>query len=295
MARKIFKEGRFTYYLCKNEEEYNKLREDIDGEMDWEEVKTITIGNSSWPIKIVSFNHPYDQISSYVLRPEYCTWSIKDIIEKFKTTTVPIPNKTINKQRTTLSTNKQNQTIMATEKKIQIGTKKNGSPVYSNAKTASVYRAAGTKHKKPAMVVPVQFVTLPQGFYTHATKYLETGKPYNGKRQFNTYVIGCAFTKNNKKLYVVAQLTYMGGKPAIAVNHYRGYSKRTAWIVFNNLPYHEVKYTQASGQSVSYKSDGTYHTAIQQNIRRRQAFYANRQNGGGNFRSSADGASFSRR
>ena len=87
----------------------------------------------------------------------------------------------------------------------------------------------------------------------------------------------------------------MGGKPAIAVNHYRGYSKRTAWIVFNNLPYHEVKYTQKSGQSVSYKSDGTYHAVISQNIRRRQAFYANRQNGGDNFRSSANGASFSRR
>jgi len=286
MATCILKYGIYHIYKC-TQKEYKDLSKDLDGEMDWIGDISITIADKEYKLKAVNIRVNDNEVHSYLTTDSY---RLLDSIIGDK-----VPGKTIKNQKLTLSTNKQTQSIMATEKKIQIGTTKNGSPVYSNAKTASVYRAAGTKHKKPAMVVPVQFVTLPQGFYTHATKYLETGKPYNGKRQFNTYVIGCAFTKNNKKLYVVAQLTYMGGKPAIAVNHYRGYSKRTAWIVFNNLPYHEVKYTQASGQSVSYKSDGTYHAAIQQNIRRRQAFYANRQNGGGNFRSSANGASFSRR
>lgn len=165
--------------------------------------------------------------------------------------------------------------------KIQIGTKRDGSPVYSNAVTASVYKPQGTKHKKPAMVVPVQYVTLPQGFYTHATKTLYTNKSFNGTQQRNTYVIGCAFTRNNKKLYVVAQLTYMGGKPAVAVNHYRGYSKRTAWIVFQNLPYHEVKYIKAGedGKDVVHKSDGSYHNVIRENIKRRAEFRKNRQQG----------------
>lgn len=179
--------------------------------------------------------------------------------------------------------------------KIQIGTKRDGSPVYSNAVTASVYKPQGTKHKKPAMVVPVQYVTLPQGFYTHATKTLYTNKSFNGTKQRKTYVIGCAFTRNNKKLYVVAQLTYMGGKPAVAVNHYRGYSKRTAWIVFQNLPYHEVKYLQADGKDVKYTSDGSYHAVITENIRRRTDFRNSRQQGqNGNFRSDANGASYRR-
>jgi len=182
-----------------------------------------------------------------------------------------------------------------TQKPIQIGVNKNGRPVMSTAVVTSVYKAKGTKHGKPAMTVPVQYVTLPQNFYTQASKRLYTNKTYNGQKQYNLYVIGCAYTKNNKPLYIVAQLTYMGGKPAIAVNHYRGYSKRTAWIVFQNLPYHEAYYHNATGQSTKQTSDGTYNSLIRenqtrrQNFRNRQASYSN-QNEQRRFRGDAWGA-----
>ncbi len=100
--------------------------------------------------------------------------------------------------------------------------------------------AGASKHGKDMIQVPVQFVTLPSPFYTHARKYQEL-QPYQGKRQFATYVIGYTFTKNNKKLYIVARLSYMGGKPAIAQYHYRGYSKLKAWIAFHNIPYTEMR------------------------------------------------------
>lgn len=187
-------------------------------------------------------------------------------------------NKSSNNQQLTLMFNNQNSKIMAQPKSIVIGHKKDGSPVYSTNKVASVYRATGTKNKKPAMVVPVQMVTLPENFYTHARKYLKLGM-YQGKQQVATYVIGCTFTKNNKQLYVVARLVYMGGKPAVAQYHYRGYSKRTAWIVFNNLPYHEMRMTDKSGKQVTTKSDGTYKTLINENIARRAQFNQKRYNG----------------
>ncbi len=186
-------------------------------------------------------------------------------------------NKSQNNQQLTLFTNNQNQTIMASPKQIVIGHKRDGSPVYSSGVVSPQYRNKGTKNGKPAMVVPVNFVTLPENFYTHARKYQEL-QPYQGKRQFATYVIGCTFTKNNKKLYVVARLTYMGGKPAIATTHYRGYSKRTAWIVFHAIPYTEMRMTDKNGNDVRTKSDGSYRAVIEENNQRRNAFRQNREN-----------------
>lgn len=186
-------------------------------------------------------------------------------------------NKSQNNQQLTLFTNNQNQTIMASPKQIVIGHKRDGSPVYSSGVVSPMYRNKGTKNGKPAMVVPVNFVTLPENFYTHARKYQEL-QPYQGKRQFATYVIGCTFTKNNKKLYVVARLTYMGGKPAIATTHYRGYSKRTAWIVFHAIPYTEMRMTDKNGNDVRTKSDGSYRAVIEESNQRRNAFRQNREN-----------------
>lgn len=165
-------------------------------------------------------------------------------------------------------------------KSVQIGTRRNGSAVMSSNVVSPYYYSNGSKHGKPAMMVPVQFVTLPQNFYTHARKYLRLNhvNPNTGRQDVATYVIGNAFTQNGKKLYFVARLNYMGGKPAVAETHYRGYSKRQAWFVFNDLPFHEMRMNDNNGKAVApVTSDGTYHDVIAKNQARRAQFNATRQ------------------
>lgn len=200
-------------------------------------------------------------------------------------------NKSQNNQQLTLMFNNQNQTTMAkTKSKGTQGTAKaaggqrvigytqSGSPVYSKYKTTPYFMAGASKHGKDMILVPVQFVTLPSPFYTHARKYLKTGS-FAGKVQTATYVIGCTFTKNNKKLYIVARLSYMGGKPAIAQAHYRGYSKRDAWRIFSSLPYHEMRMNDKNGKEVRVKSDGSYDAVNEERRARNAQFQQNRYNG----------------
>ena len=159
---------------------------------------------------------------------------------------------------------------MAQSKGLKIGTKKNGKAVYGTATTSSAYRAKGTSKGKPAMVVPVGFVTLPSPFYTFGRKHMNLGKK-NGNERVRTYVIGATMTSGGKKLYVVAQLTYMGGKPAIAENRYKGYSRYTAWSVFNEIPYTTKSIKDANGKWKDTKGDGTSASAIKEAIALRKA------------------------
>ena len=145
-------------------------------------------------------------------------------------------------------------------KSIVIGYDKNGKAIKSSPKTkiTPYYVPKASKNGKDMMLVPVKFVTLPQNFYIHARKFLKTGS-FKGKEQYNTYVVGCCFTKNNKQYYVVAQLSYMGGKPAVAQTHYRGYSKRDAWKIFKNIPFHRLVINQPDGKSNRvFNNDGSY-------------------------------------
>lgn len=164
--------------------------------------------------------------------------------------------------------NQQNQKTMP--KGLVIGTKKNGQPVYGSAKVSTVYRAKGTKNGKPSMNVPAQFVTLPSPFYTFGRKHQGQG---NNQR---TYVIGATMTKNGRKLYIVAQLTYMGGKPAVAENRYKGYSRYTAWSVFNEIPYLQKEVKDANNKWTKSTSDGTSASAVKEAIARRKAVAAAR-------------------
>ena len=164
---------------------------------------------------------------------------------------------------------------MAQSKGLKIGTRKNGSAVYGTAKVSKAYRPTGTKNKKPAMVVPVGYVTLPSPFYTFGRKHHDLGKQGGYDRQ-RTYVIGATMTKNGKKLYIVAQLTYMGGKPAVAENRYKGYSRYTAWAVFNEIPYTTKEIKDANGKWKTSKSDGTTAAAVQEAIAQRKAIAARR-------------------
>lgn len=164
----------------------------------------------------------------------------------------------------------QNNNVMANSKGLKIGTRKNGSAVYGTAKVSKAYRATGTKNKKPAMVVPVGYVTLPSPFYTFGRKHHNLGK-LNGNERIRTYVIGATMTKNGKKLYVVAQLTYMGGKPAVAENRYKGYSRYTAWSVFNEIPYTTKDIKDANGKWKRTTGDGTTASAVKEAIAQRKA------------------------
>lgn len=164
---------------------------------------------------------------------------------------------------------------MAQSKGLKIGTTKSGKAVYGNAKVSSAYRATGTKNKKPAMVVPVGYVTLPSPFYTFGRKHQNLGKK-GGYERVRTYVIGATMTKNGKKMYIVAQLTYMGGKPAVAENRYKGYSRYTAWGVFNEIPYTTKSIKDANGKWKESKSDGTSAAAVQEAIAQRKAIAAAR-------------------
>lgn len=159
---------------------------------------------------------------------------------------------------------------MAQSKGLKIGTKKNGKAVYGTATTSSAYRAKGTSKGKPAMVVPVGYVTLPSPFYTFGRKHHNLGKK-GGYERVRTYVIGATMTSGGKKLYIVAQLTYMGGKPAIAENRYKGYSRYMAWSVFNEIPYTTKSIKDANGKWKDSKGDGTSASAVQEAIAQRKA------------------------
>lgn len=177
--------------------------------------------------------------------------------------------KTINNQQLTLFTNQQNQKTMP--KGLVIGTTKDGKPVYGNATVSAVYRKNGSKNRKPSMNVPAQFVTLPSPFYTFGRKHLNEGKP--NQRNF---VIGATKSKNNRNIYVVAQLTYMGGKPAVTENRYKGYSRFTAWSVFNELPYHMKWIKDANNNWKETTGDGQTKTAVAEAIAIRKATAAAR-------------------
>lgn len=160
-------------------------------------------------------------------------------------------------------------------KGLVIGSKKNGKPVYGTAKVSSAYRANGTKNNKPAMVVPVGYVTLPSPFYTFGRKHQNLGKK-GGLERVRTYVIGATVTSGGKKLYIVAQLTYMGGKPAVAENRYKGYSRYIAWNVFNEIPYTTKDIKDADNTWKHKKSDGTAKSAVNEAIAQRRAIAAAR-------------------
>lgn len=183
--------------------------------------------------------------------------------------------KTINNQSKPIYQQTKTKTVMAQSKGLKIGTTKSGKAVYGNAKVSSAYRATGTKNKKPAMVVPVGYVTLPSPFYTFGRKHQNLGKK-GGFERVRTYVIGATMTKNGKKMYIVAQLTYMGGKPAVAENRYKGYSRYTAWNVFNEIPYTTKSVKDAKGKWKESKSDGTSAAAVQEAIAQRKAIAAAR-------------------
>lgn len=167
------------------------------------------------------------------------------------------------------NTNPKQTTFMPTAK-VQIGTKKNGQPVYGTAKVSSIYKPKGTKNGKPAMTVPAQYVTLPANFYIFGRKHNGDG---NNRR---TYVIGAAKTKNGKNLYCVAQLTYMGGKPAVAENRYKGYSRYNAWSTFNEIPYTDKEVKDAKNNWKKSTSDGSAKAAVSEAISIRRRFAANR-------------------
>lgn len=184
--------------------------------------------------------------------------------------------KTIKNQSNQIINKTKTKTVMANQSKgLKIGTTKSGKAVYGNAKVSSAYRATGTKNKKPAMVVPVGYVTLPSPFYTFGRKHQNLGKK-GGYERVRTYVIGATMTKNSKKMYIVAQLTYMGGKPAVAENRYKGYSRYTAWTVFNEIPYTTKSIKDANGNWKESKSDGTSASAVQEAIAQRKAIAAAR-------------------
>lgn len=184
--------------------------------------------------------------------------------------------KTINNQSNQIINKTKTKTVMANQSKgLKIGTTKSGKAVYGNAKVSSAYRATGTKNKKPAMVVPVGYVTLPSPFYTFGRKHQNLGKK-GGYERVRTYVIGATMTKNSKKMYIVAQLSYMGGKPAVAENRYKGYSRYTAWNVFNEIPYTTKSIKDANGKWKESKSDGTSASAVQEAIAQRKAIAAAR-------------------
>ena len=186
--------------------------------------------------------------------------------------------KTINNQSKPNYQQTKTKTVMANSSKgLRIGTTKSGKAVYGNAKVSSAYRATGTKNKKPAMVVPVGYVTLPSPFYTFGRKHQNLGKQ-GGYERVRTYVIGATITKNGKKMYIVAQLTYMGGKPAVAENRYKGYSRYTAWAVFNELRYTNKSIKDAKGKWKDSKSDGTSASAVQEAIAIRRGRAAARAN-----------------
>lgn len=159
--------------------------------------------------------------------------------------------------------NQQNQKTMP--QGLVIGTKKNGQPVYGSAKVSAIYNENGTKKGKPSMNVPAQFVTLPSPFYYFGRKHL--GKKPNLK----TFVLGATKTKNNGNLYIVARMNYMGGKPAIVENHYKGYSRYTAWDVFNNLPYNKKFVKDDKGKWTESKGDGKIESASAEAIKIRKA------------------------
>ena len=167
--------------------------------------------------------------------------------------------------------NQQKQKTMP--KGLVIGTTKDGKPVYGNATVSAVYRKNGSKNRKPSMNVPAQFVTLPSPFYTFGRKHLNEGKP--NQRNF---VIGATKSKNNRNIYVVAQLTYMGGKPAVTENRYKGYSRFTAWSVFNELPYHMKWIKDANNNWKETTGDGQTKTAVAEAIAIRKAAAAARAN-----------------
>ena len=183
--------------------------------------------------------------------------------------------KTINNQSKPIYQQTKTKTVMEQSKGLKIGTTKSGKAVYGNAKVSSAYRATGTKNKKPAMVVPVGYVTLPSPFYTFGRKHQNLSKK-GGFERVRTYVIGATMTKNGKKMYIVAQLTYMGGKPAVAENRYKGYSRYTAWGVFNEIPYTTKSIKDAKGKWKESKSDGTSASAVQEAIAQRKAIAAAR-------------------
>ena len=204
---------------------------------------------------------------------------LSDTISKWRQNIVPIQPKvsakTINNQSKPIYQQTKTKTVMAQSKGLKIGTTKSGKAVYGNAKVSSAYRATGTKNKKPAMVVPVGYVTLPSPFYTFGRKHQNLGKK-GGFERVRTYVIGATMTKNGKKMYNVAQLTYMGGKPAVAENRYKGYSRYTAWNVFNEIPYTTKSVKDAKGKWKESKSDGTSAAAVQEAIAQRKAIAAAR-------------------
>lgn len=186
--------------------------------------------------------------------------------------------KTINNQSKPHYQQTKTKKVMANSSKgLRIGTTKSGKAVYGNAKVSSAYRATGTKNKKPAMVVPVSYVTLPSPFYTFGRKHQNLGKQ-GGYERVRTYVIGATITKNGKKMYIVAQLTYMGGKPAVTENRYKGYSRYTAWAVFNELPYTDKSIKDAKGNWKDSTSDGTSASAVQEAIAIRRGRAAARAN-----------------
>ena len=159
---------------------------------------------------------------------------------------------------------------MAQSKGLKIGTTKNGKAVYGTAKVSTAYKAKGTKNGKPAMVGPVGYITLPSPFYTFGRKHQNLGKK-GGFERVRTYVIGATVTKGGRKLYIVAQLSYMGGKPAVAENRYKGYSRYMAWSVFNEIPYTTKSIKDAKGAWKESKSDGTSASAVKEAIAQRKA------------------------
>lgn len=104
------------------------------------------------------------------------------------------------------------------------------------------YVAPGISTKKGVsyFTVPTAMITLPEKNHTHvARKQYEFMK--NGYKQVNTYVMGYVVLgkkrpdgKSYKKWYV-AQLHYMGGRPAVVQYIYNGYNRRHADNAFKQI------------------------------------------------------------
>ncbi|MGM9838166.1 MAG: hypothetical protein ACI30A_06735 [Paludibacteraceae bacterium] len=163
--------------------------------------------------------------------------------------------------------------------------------------------------KTPYIAVPAAFVTLPQDAHVIQRKTLYTNGKYNGKKNYDLYVL-CAGTKHSYtsrqtnqpvtiQNWYVARMKYYGGKPGVAEWLYQGTNERDARKRFAEIPYHKLQVavidekhapagcgiereTYKDNETVwaVYKSNGTFGAIVANRIQRRANYRAYRASQG---------------